>query len=459
MANGHFNSPSNGWKPIPTTRTATISSARRLGSWPRTRRRSTVAFSRRSSSRRRAYKESSRALEIDPRRHDAGLIVGVYQYIVSLRSFPMRWVARIAGMDGNKARAVELIEAAARYPGANQTDARLMLALIYNRDQRYDEALAILTDLQSRYPDNRLLWLEAGATALRAGRFQKAKQSLDEGFPKLSTAPLKAFGEEALWRYKRGASLVGLHQAAAADIGAQRRSPRKRAVVDSRPFAHRARQACRSHRRSRSRVPGISAARCSSERPPTTRLASPTRNISWGALRKAPWHRAPRAVTRPSRRHHAKNALRCRAMKTVQVARAIALAAWTSASSAGQAASAAAEIGAALRVRLRASRGRRRQPVPVEARGNGNDRHVGRLLSCRPPEGHAHLGCGSGSRCGHQAGAGAMRYRIVLPNGAERFVTTERTLKSQLAAAGYAPRRHHLPGALPLSLRPHGERQ
>jgi tetratricopeptide (TPR) repeat protein len=165
----------------------------------------------------RAYKENSRALEIDPRRHDAGLIVGVYQYIVSLRSFPMRWMARIAGMDGNKARALELIQAAARYPGANQTDARLMLALIYNRDERYDEALAILTDLQQRYPDNRLLWLEAGATALRAGRFQKAKQSLDEGFPKLSTAPLKAFGEDALWRYKRGASLVGLHQAAAAE--------------------------------------------------------------------------------------------------------------------------------------------------------------------------------------------------------------------------------------------------
>jgi tetratricopeptide (TPR) repeat protein len=165
---------------------------------------------------RRAYKENTRALEIDPRRHDAGLTVGVYQYIVSLRSLPMRWVARIAGMDGDRARALELIEAAARYPGANQTDARLMLALIYNRDQRYDEALTILTDLQSRYPDNRLLWLEAGATALRAGRFQKAQRTLDEGFPKLSTAPQKAFGEDALWHYKRGAALVGLHQAAAA---------------------------------------------------------------------------------------------------------------------------------------------------------------------------------------------------------------------------------------------------
>jgi glyoxylase-like metal-dependent hydrolase (beta-lactamase superfamily II) len=36
-------------------------------------------------------------------------------------------------------------------------------------------------------------------------------------------------------------------------------------------------------------------------------------------------------------------------------------------------------------------------------------------------------------------GAGPMRYRIVLPNATERFVTTGRTLKSQLAGAGYSP--------------------
>jgi glyoxylase-like metal-dependent hydrolase (beta-lactamase superfamily II) len=36
-------------------------------------------------------------------------------------------------------------------------------------------------------------------------------------------------------------------------------------------------------------------------------------------------------------------------------------------------------------------------------------------------------------------GVGPARYRLVLPNLAERFVTTERTLKSQLASAGYSP--------------------
>ena len=117
---------------------------------------------------RRAYKENSRALELDPSRHDAGLIVGAYQYIVSTRSLPIRWLARVGGMESDKNRGIQMIVNASNYPGENQTDARLMLALIYNRERRYDEALAILIGLQERYPDNRLLWLEAAATELRA---------------------------------------------------------------------------------------------------------------------------------------------------------------------------------------------------------------------------------------------------------------------------------------------------
>ncbi len=162
---------------------------------------------------RRAYQENMKALELDPRRQDAGLIVGIYDYIISTRSMPVRLLARVGGLEGNKSRGITLIEAAARYPGENQTDARMALSLIYNKEQRYDEALRVLSELQARYPDNRLLWLESGATALRAGRFQDATRMLNGGFPKLSNpTSMRVFGEEALWRYKRGASLVGLHR-------------------------------------------------------------------------------------------------------------------------------------------------------------------------------------------------------------------------------------------------------
>ena len=41
---------------------------------------------------------------------------------------------------------------------------------MYNRERRYDDALRVLQELRRLYPRNRLVVLEAGSTALRAGR-------------------------------------------------------------------------------------------------------------------------------------------------------------------------------------------------------------------------------------------------------------------------------------------------
>ena len=68
-----------------------------------------------------------------------------------------------------------LVEAAANYPGENQTDARLALVVFYNREGRYDPALNELAKLRDQYPRNRLFWLETGSTYLRAGRFAEAR--------------------------------------------------------------------------------------------------------------------------------------------------------------------------------------------------------------------------------------------------------------------------------------------
>src|SRR5207247_5682907 len=49
---------------------------------------------------REAYDEHERVLELDPRRKDAGLIVGTYRYVVSVLALPLRWVAYVAGFGG-----------------------------------------------------------------------------------------------------------------------------------------------------------------------------------------------------------------------------------------------------------------------------------------------------------------------------------------------------------------------
>jgi tetratricopeptide (TPR) repeat protein len=88
---------------------------------------------------------------------------------------------------------------------------------MYTREARFDDALRVIEELQRLYPRNRLLWLEAGSAALRAGRPDEARRILEAGLAKLSRDPRpRAFGEESRWRYQLGAALVASGQADAA---------------------------------------------------------------------------------------------------------------------------------------------------------------------------------------------------------------------------------------------------
>jgi tetratricopeptide (TPR) repeat protein len=168
---------------------------------------------------RRAYAEHERVLELDPSRKDAGLVVGMYSYAISSLSLPSRLMARLAGFSGGRERGLRMVEEAATYPSDVQTNARFTLIVIYNREARFDDALRVVAELQQQYPRNRLLWLEAGSTALRAGRPALARQSLEHGLAMLAadTRP-RAFGELARWRYYHGAALVALKETDAARL-------------------------------------------------------------------------------------------------------------------------------------------------------------------------------------------------------------------------------------------------
>jgi Flp pilus assembly protein TadD len=160
---------------------------------------------------REAYDEEETALDLQPQRKDAGLIIGTYRYIVATLSLPLRMVAYAAGFGGGKDKGLKQIEEAAAYSGENQTEARFALLLLYNREKRYDDALKVLAALRGQYPRNRLLWLESGSTALRAGRATEAERFLTDGVARFADDKRpRMFGEDALWRYKRGAALAAL---------------------------------------------------------------------------------------------------------------------------------------------------------------------------------------------------------------------------------------------------------
>lgn len=154
---------------------------------------------------REAYDEHEEVLSLDPKRKDAGLIVGTYRYVVSALALPVRLMAYVVGFGGGRERGIQLVEGAAAFGGDNQDDARFALVLIYNREKRWDDALKELATLRERFPRNRLAWLETGSTLIRAGRLADAERMLTEGMSRFAgDSRQRMFGEDALWFHKRG---------------------------------------------------------------------------------------------------------------------------------------------------------------------------------------------------------------------------------------------------------------
>jgi tetratricopeptide (TPR) repeat protein len=172
---------------------------------------------------RRSFDAHEKVLELDPKRKDAGLIVGTYRYLISTLSLPMRMMAYVAGFGGGRDKGIEMLKITAASDTDARTDAMFALILVFNRERRWDEAARVLGDLRRMYPRNRLVVLEAGATAVRAGRMQQADGILSEGLAMLAKDSRPRIpGEEALWRYKRGIARAGLGQVdnATADLRA-----------------------------------------------------------------------------------------------------------------------------------------------------------------------------------------------------------------------------------------------
>ena len=172
---------------------------------------------------REAYNEHEQVLALDPRRKDAGLIVGTYRYIVSALALPVRWMAYIVGFGGDKEKGLKMIEDAVAYGGDNEEDARFALILLYNRERRYDDAMKVIEILRTKYPRNRLMWLEAASTLLRAGRAADADRYVTEGLALFAgDKRQRMFGEESLWYYKRGAARVALRRTSEAETDLKR---------------------------------------------------------------------------------------------------------------------------------------------------------------------------------------------------------------------------------------------
>src|SRR5882757_1621276 len=92
--------------------------------------------------------------------YDGYLAGGISRYIVGSMSAPVRWLLRMGGVSGDKARGIAELQTTATKGRLLAPFARILLAIAYVRDKDATRAREMLLTLQKDFPNNHLFPLE-----------------------------------------------------------------------------------------------------------------------------------------------------------------------------------------------------------------------------------------------------------------------------------------------------------
>lgn len=128
-------------------------------------------------------------IKLDPTFHDAEITIGLYDYVVGSLPLPAKILAGIGGIRGSKKRGLATLERVAKEGRWAKDDAKSLLLVLYRREKRFTDALAIARELGAKYPRNYLYRLEAAdALVLEAAKQREANHAAAT-----STAETEAF--------------------------------------------------------------------------------------------------------------------------------------------------------------------------------------------------------------------------------------------------------------------------
>jgi tetratricopeptide (TPR) repeat protein len=148
---------------------------------------------------------SNRVLEVQPGLTDAYLIQGLHDYVVGSLPFYLRMVGFLAGFHGDREKGLQELQNVAQHGVLNKYDARILLAVIYRREHRPQDAIPLLRDLAQTFPHNDLLQLEQVQMYSDAGDKQAALAVLAK-VEKLKTEQVEGYRDIPIEkiRYLRG---------------------------------------------------------------------------------------------------------------------------------------------------------------------------------------------------------------------------------------------------------------
>lgn len=117
-------------------------------------------------------------IKLDPTFHDAELTIGLYDYVLGTLPLAAKILVGVTGARGSRKRGLATLERVTKEGKWARDDARTLLIVLYTRERRYADTLALARELAARYPRNYLFRLEAAdALVAQAAVERKANHS------------------------------------------------------------------------------------------------------------------------------------------------------------------------------------------------------------------------------------------------------------------------------------------
>jgi hypothetical protein len=121
-----------------------------------------------------ARHDHEEVLRLKPDYIDAKTVVGAHNFVVGSLSMPVKAMAGIAGIHGDKKKGLEMLAEAAKADGETSSDARVALALFLRREDRFQDSLDVVRSLTRDHPRNFLFALEEDNLLKDLGRNAEA---------------------------------------------------------------------------------------------------------------------------------------------------------------------------------------------------------------------------------------------------------------------------------------------
>lgn len=120
------------------------------------------------------FNYTRKLLSINSDRADARIGRGMFYYMVGSIPSGMRWASNMVGFRGDIEQGFEELKLAAESDSYISNDARLMLMYLYDKEERYEEALVYAGQLTEAFPENVIFKFKKAQVYQNTGNIEKA---------------------------------------------------------------------------------------------------------------------------------------------------------------------------------------------------------------------------------------------------------------------------------------------